>query len=182
MAMRILLAEENLQLAAAISGRLKQQGFDVQHECDGIAALRAIAAEPTDLLLIELKLPSLYGIEPVKKLRQSPRTSKLPVVVVTGYYKGEKFQTAARTLGIHHYLEKPLKAADLMTAIQQAINPSPSATSEPVAAARPFAQHLRIAFLKAFFRSIDFEVSGHLAHADLYQRRSGHVTSWLQSS
>lgn len=85
MAMRILLAEENLQLAAAISGRLKQQGFDVQHECDGIAALRAIAAEPPDLLLIELKLPSLPGIELVKKLRQSPRTIKLPVVVVTGY-------------------------------------------------------------------------------------------------
>ena len=150
MAMRILLAEENLQLAAAISGRLKQQGFDVQHECDGIAALRAIAAEPPDLLLIELKLPSLHGIELVKKLRQSPRTSKLPVVVVTGYYKGEKFQTAARTLGIHHYLEKPLKAADLMTAIQQAINPSPSATTAPAAAARPFAQHLRTAFLKRF--------------------------------
>ncbi len=41
MAMRILLAEENQQLAAAISVRLKQQGFDVQHESDGIAALRA---------------------------------------------------------------------------------------------------------------------------------------------
>jgi CheY-like chemotaxis protein/tetratricopeptide (TPR) repeat protein len=150
MAMRILLAEENQQLAAAISGRLKQQGFDVQHESDGIAALRAIAAEPPDLLLIELKLPGLHGIELVKKLRQSQRTSKLPVVVVTGYYKGEKFQTAAKTLGIHHYLEKPLKAADLMTAIQQAINPTPSATTAPAAAPRPFAQHLRTAFLKRF--------------------------------
>ena len=58
MAMRILLAEENLQFAAEISGHLKQQGFDVQHESDGIAALRAIAAEPPDLLLIELKLPA----------------------------------------------------------------------------------------------------------------------------
>ena len=150
MAMRILLAEENLQQAAAISGRLKQQGFDVQHECDGIAALRAIAAEPPDLLLIELKLPSLHGIELVKKLRQSPRTNKLPIVVATGYYKDEKFQTAAKTLGIHHYLEKPLKAADLMAAIQQASNPTPSATTAPVAVARPFAQHLRTAFLKRF--------------------------------
>ncbi len=122
----------------------------VLHESDGIAALRAIAAEPHDLLLIELKLPGLHGIELVKKLRQSPRTSKLPVVVITGYYKGEKFQNAAKTLGIHHYLEKPLKAADLMTAIQQAINPTSSITTAPVAAARPFAQHLRTAFLKRF--------------------------------
>jgi CheY-like chemotaxis protein/tetratricopeptide (TPR) repeat protein len=150
MAMRILLAEENLPLAAELSGRLKQQGFDVQHECDGISALRAIAAEPPDLLLIELKLPSLHGIELVKKLRQSPRTRKLPIIVTTGYYKGEKFQTAAKTLGIDHYLEKPLKTADLLTAIQQASKPTPSVTSPPVASARPFAQHLRTAFLKRF--------------------------------
>jgi DNA-binding response OmpR family regulator/tetratricopeptide (TPR) repeat protein len=148
--MRILLAEENLPLAAELSGRLKQQGFDVQHECDGISALRAIAAEPPDLLLIELKLPSLHGIELVKKLRQSPRTRKLPIIVTTGYYKGEKFQTAAKTLGIDHYLEKPLKTADLLTAIQQASKPTPSVTSPPVASARPFAQHLRTAFLKRF--------------------------------
>jgi CheY-like chemotaxis protein/tetratricopeptide (TPR) repeat protein len=150
MAMRILLAEENLQLATAIATRLKQQGFHVQHESDGIATLRAIATEPPDLLLIELKLAGLHGIELVKKLRQSPRTSKLPVVVLTGYYKGEKFQTAAKTLGIHHYLEKPLKAAELMTAIQQAINPIPPKTAATAVAERPFAQHLRTAFLKRF--------------------------------
>lgn len=148
MAMRILLAEENQQLATAITARLKQQGFEVQHVRDGVAALRAIAAEPPDLLLVELKLTGLHGIELVKKLRQSPRTSKLPVVVVTGYYKGEKFQTAAKALGIHHYLEKPLKVGDLMTAIQQALKPGISPA--PAAAARPFAQHLRTAFLKGF--------------------------------
>ncbi len=148
MAMRILLAEENQQLATAITAHLKLWGFDVQHACDGVTALRAIAAEPPDLLLIELKLPGLHGIELVKKLRQSPRTSKLPVVVVTGYYKGEKFQSAAKALGIHHYLEKPLKASDLMTAIQQALNPDVSPA--PAAAAYPFAQHLRTAFLKRF--------------------------------
>jgi CheY-like chemotaxis protein/tetratricopeptide (TPR) repeat protein len=150
MAKRILLAEENQQLAAAISGRLKQQGFDVSHESDGVATLRSIATAPPDLLLIELKLPGLHGIELVKKLRQSPRTSKLPVVVVTGFYKGEKFHTAARALGIHHYLEKPLKAASLMTAIRQALNLSTPPSAAEAAAARPFAQHLRTAFLKHF--------------------------------
>ncbi len=149
MAKRILLAEQNLQMAAAISDRLKQQGFDVQHERDGVAALRSIATEPPDLLLIELKLPGLHGIELIKKLRQSPRTSKLPVVIVTGFYKGEKYHAAARTLGIQHYLEKPLKAAALMTAIQQAIKPVETEVP-PKAEARPFAQHLRTAFLKRF--------------------------------
>ena len=150
MAKRILLTEQNQQLAAAIGERLKQHGFDVQYASDGINALRLIATEPPDLLLLELKLTGLHGIELIKKLRQSPRTSKLPIIVLTGFYKGEKFQTAAKALGIRHYLEKPLKASALMTAIQQTLNPAASAPVIPTGEARPFAQQLRTAFLKRF--------------------------------
>ncbi len=150
MAKRILLAEENQQLAAAIIKRLKQQGFDVLHESDGIAALRTLAAEMPDLLLLELKLPGLHGIELIKKLQQSPRTSKLPVIVLTGFYKGEKFQAAAKALGVRHYLEKPLKAADLISAIHQTLNIETPTAATTAGEARPFAQHLRTAFLKHF--------------------------------
>ena len=150
MAKRILLTEANQQLATAIAERLKQQGFNVQHASDGITALRAIAAEPPDLLLLELKLTGLHGIELIKKLRQSPRTSKLPVIVLTGFYKGEKFQTAAKALGIRHYLEKPLKASALMTAIHQTLNSEAVAPRVSTGEARPFAQQLRTAFLKRF--------------------------------
>jgi len=150
MAKRILLTEGNQQLATAIGQRLKQQGFDVAYASDGITALQTIAAEPPDLLLLELKLTGLHGIELIKKLRQSQRTSKLPVIVMTGFYKGEKFQTAAKSLGIHHYLEKPLKASALMTAIQQTLSPVASAPAVSTGEARPFAQQLRTAFLKRF--------------------------------
>lgn len=150
MAKRILLAEGNQQLATAIGERLMQQGFDVAYASDGITALRTITAEPPDLLLLELKLTGLHGIELIKKLRQSPRTSKLPVIVLTGFYKGEKFQTAAKALGIHHYLEKPLKVSALMTAIQQTLSPATLAPAVSTGEARPFAQQLRTAFLKRF--------------------------------
>jgi CheY-like chemotaxis protein/tetratricopeptide (TPR) repeat protein len=145
MVKRILLAEENQQLATAIIERLRQQGFDVQHARDGMAALQSIAAEPPDLLLLELKLPNLHGIELIKKLRRSPLTNHLPVIVLTGFYKGEKFHTAAKALGVRHYLEKPLKSSDLLSAIQQTLN-----TAAPAGEPRPFAQHLRTAFLKHF--------------------------------
>ncbi len=150
MAKRILLAEENQPLAAAIAGRLRQQGFVVDHVSDGVSALRAIAAEPPDLLLLELKLPGLHGTELIKKLRQSQRAADLPVIVLTGFYKGEKYHTAAEALGVRHYLEKPLKASVLLSAIDQELTPersvSPATQGEP----RPFAQHLRTAFLKPF--------------------------------
>jgi len=150
MAKRILLVEENQQLAAAIVDRLKPLGFDVSHVGDGITALRTIVADPPDLLLLELKLPGLHGIELIKKLAQSPRTVQLPVIVLTGVYKGERFQAAAKALGVRHYLEKPLKTAELIAAIQQLLNPSTTLPAEPAGESRPFAQHLRTAFLKHF--------------------------------
>jgi len=150
MAQRILLIDENQPLAAAIADRLQQQGFEVLLEQDSIAALRAIAADPPDLLLLELKLSGLHGIELIKKLRQSPRTRNLPIIVLTGFYKGEKFHAAARAHGIRHYLEKPLKASQLINAVHQELNVNASAPATMVSEARPFAQHLRAAFLKHF--------------------------------
>ena len=75
MGKRILLAEDNQQLATTIATLLERQGFDVVCQADGISALKAIAANPPDLLLLDLKLPGLHGIELLKKLRQSPRTA-----------------------------------------------------------------------------------------------------------
>ena len=93
---RILLAEKNQQLAATIVDRLKPLGFEVRHVNGGITALQSIVADLPDLLLLELKLPGLHGIELIKKLGQSSRTSQLPEIVLTGAYKDEKFTLQPR--------------------------------------------------------------------------------------
>ena len=143
MAQRILLAEDNLQLAATIAELLARQGYEVQRANDGVAALRAIAAAPPDLLLLDLKLPGLHGIELLRKLRQSQRTASLPVIVLTGSYKGDASRDTAKQLGINHYLEKPFKVATLLAAVR-------SELSAGFAEALPFPRHLRTAFFKRF--------------------------------
>src|SRR5512139_1743224 len=105
MTQRILIAEDHQPLAESLLQLLKSRGYQAEHAADGVAALRAIAAAPPDLLLLDLKLPGLHGVELLKKLRQSPRTGQLPVIVVTGAYKGEQYRQAAAALGVRHYLE-----------------------------------------------------------------------------
>lgn len=162
MTQRILIAEDHQPLAESLLQLLKNRGYQAEYAADGIAALRAIAAAPPDLLILDLKLPGLHGIELLKKLRQSPRTGQLPVIIVTGVYKGEQYRQAAASLGVRHYLEKPFKAGDLLAAVSQilpASHPPGQATPQPgihPAAApaepppRPFAQHLREAFRSRF--------------------------------
>ena len=104
-----------------------------------------------EILLFNLDiLVNNAGVELIKKLRQSPRTGNLPVIVLTGFYRGEKFQAAAKALGVRHYLEKPVKTNELVAAIQQIFSTKATSPVEPVGESRPFAQHLRTAFLKNF--------------------------------
>ena len=158
MTQRILIAEDHQPLADSLVHLLKGRGYQPEHAADGIAALRAVAAAPPDLLILDLKLPGLHGVELLKKLRQSPRTAQLPVVIVTGVYKGDQYRQAAAALGVTQYLEKPFKAGELLTAVSQHLAPSqpaPSSAPQPAAVPpppppRPFAQHLRDAFHQRF--------------------------------
>lgn len=147
---RILIAEDHQPLAESLLQLLKGRGYQAEHAADGIAALRAIAAAPPDLLLLDLKLPGLHGVDLLKKLRQSPRTGGLPVIIVTGVYKGAQYQQAAAALGVRHYLEKPFKAGDLLHAVTELL---PAASPAPPPAApsmHPFSHHLQEAFRNRF--------------------------------
>ena len=122
MAQRILIAEDHQSLAESLVALLTGRGYQAEFVADGIAALRAIAAAPPDLLILDLNLPGLHGGELLRKLRQSPRTNGLPVVIITGAYKGAQYHQSAAALGVRHYLEKPFKAGDLLTAVSQSVS------------------------------------------------------------
>jgi CheY-like chemotaxis protein/tetratricopeptide (TPR) repeat protein len=149
MTQRILIAEDHQPLAESLLQLLRGRGYQAEHAADGVAALRAIATAPPDLLLLDLKLPGLHGIDLLKKLRQSPHTRDLPVIIVTGAYRGEQYRQAAAALGIRHYLEKPFKAGDLLTAVSQLL-PAAIPPITPVESPRPFAHHLQAAFRSHF--------------------------------
>jgi CheY-like chemotaxis protein len=150
MSPRVLLAEDSDQLAAAIEALLKRQGLTVERAGDGVEALGRIAKSPPDLLLLDLKLPRLHGIELLKKLRQNTSTRALPVVIITGAYRGNPYVRAAKALGVSVYLEKPFKAGELLAALKQAL-PANAPVSPPAPKAETVDCHLRRAFIGRFF-------------------------------
>ncbi len=143
MGKRILIAEDNQTLAASLIKLLRRHSFEVAHQADGISTLRAIAANPPDLLLLDLHLPGLNGVELLKKLRRSQRTAKLPVIILSGADKGTQDHQAARDLGVEHCLEKPFRAADLITAIEKLLGMD----NDQI---KPVSHYLQKAFHKQF--------------------------------
>lgn len=133
MARKILIAEDHEQLANSIDRLLERQGYQTLLARDGAEALTAILKQQPDLLLLDLRLPKLHGIELLRKLRQSDKTRELPVVIISGFYKGDKYIQAARALGVEHYLEKPFKASELSACVAAALTgEDPQSTGTPL--------------------------------------------------
>jgi len=138
MGIRILIAEDNQQLAESLKILFTRRGFACDIATDGVSALTSIVRQRPDLLLLDLRLPGLHGIELLKKLRQSDKTRDLPVIISSGAYKGEKYVQAAHKLGVRHYLEKPFKAAELLAAVKEElgrVRPSGNSIAEILSAA-----------------------------------------------
>lgn len=121
MTARILLVEDNEALAAALERFLASRGFVVLGAGNGIEALRKFAGGGIDLLVLDLRLPGLNGIDVLQKIRRTPAGAKLPVVIMTGVYRGEKYALAARRLGVEHYLEKPFRTEAFLEAVTSAL-------------------------------------------------------------
>lgn len=121
MTLRILLAEDNENLAGLLARFIAAKGFEAVIAPTGTAAVKQLASGNFDLLLLDLGLPEISGVEILRKIRTSSRFASLPVIIMTGLYKGEKHVQAAARLGVTHYLEKPFSRESLETAIHDAL-------------------------------------------------------------
>jgi CheY-like chemotaxis protein len=81
---RILLVEDDADLARLYRGVLRLAGFDAQHVTDGRSALRAIEEHPPGLIVLDIHLPDLRGDELLRELSARRETRQIPAIVVTG--------------------------------------------------------------------------------------------------
>jgi DNA-binding response OmpR family regulator/tetratricopeptide (TPR) repeat protein len=122
MTTRILLAEDNDRLAAMLQEFLESHGHQVARAADGIAALEAVREGRVDLLILDLKLPGLSGVEVLQRLHRDPSWKELPVIIMTGAYRGGSYAAAAEKLGVKAYLEKPFSREAFLQAVRCTID------------------------------------------------------------
>lgn len=121
MIIRALLAEDNEALSGKLQKLLADPGVEVLTARDGVEAMRMLAAGGIDLLILDLRLQGVSGADILRKLRTLPEWKALPIIVMTGVFKGEKFAAAARRLGVAHYLEKPFSREAFLHAVRSTI-------------------------------------------------------------
>ncbi len=117
---RILSVEDDVDLQQVYSYVLTKKGWDVTYAYDGKDGLEKAKALKPDLILLDMMLPGLNGIEVIKALKADEATRAIPVVVMTAYPSEAHFlQSAVRAMGAVEYLAKPVHIDDLVAMIER---------------------------------------------------------------
>jgi PAS domain S-box-containing protein len=113
---RVLLADDNADMRAYVR-RLLAERFDVAAVPDGQAALAAALDSVPDLVLADVMMPGMNGLELLRCLRQDARTREVPVVLLSAR-AGEEAGVAALAAGADDYLVKPFRAKELLARVE----------------------------------------------------------------
>jgi len=115
---QVLVVDDDRPLCETIEAALRKAGLSVRVVYNGKQCLEAVAADEPDVIVLDVAMPVMDGFETLRDLRKDPKTSLLPVIMLTGD-PGEPGELAAWMSGIDRYLAKPCDIARLVSVVQE---------------------------------------------------------------
>jgi two-component system nitrogen regulation response regulator NtrX len=115
----VLIVDDEASIIESLEGILSDDGFEVSHAFNGYEALKKIEAESPDIVLLDIWMPGIDGIETLKEIKK--QFPNLPVVMITGHGTIESAVDATKS-GAFDFLEKPLSIDRVIVTINNALN------------------------------------------------------------
>ena len=118
MAKSILVVEDNELNMKLFHDLLEAQGYDVLQTRDGMEALKLARAHKPDLILMDIQLPEVSGLEVTKWLKEDDGLRSIPVIAVTAFaMKGD--EQKIREGGCEAYISKPISVANFLETVEK---------------------------------------------------------------
>jgi len=115
----VLLVEDEEDTACLVRFILEREGYSVTHVSDGgMVKNLAETSSPPDLMLLDIMLPSLTGLELLRMVRTTPEWQWIPVILLTADSSSDSMKQASN-LGATEYVQKPFAPERLMKSIHQ---------------------------------------------------------------
>lgn len=123
---RILVLEDDALVAASLKNLLEKAGFEVQTASIGLAALDLAASAPLDLVIADIRMPGMNGIQALRALRELRRHfggSPIPEIILTAY-DDAAIKKEAERMGIRDFILKPFDFDSFLALIQKRVKES----------------------------------------------------------
>lgn len=123
MSKKIVLAEDEPQIARLIEFKLKKEGYQVTWKENGKEALQAIKEDKPDLILLDIMMPVMGGYEVLRRLKEDENLKSIPVVMLTARAQ-ERDVVKGIDLGAEDYITKPFHPAELLARVKRILGKS----------------------------------------------------------
>lgn len=123
MAKKIVLAEDEPQIARLVEFKLKKEGYEVTWKENGEEALKAIKAEKPDLVILDVMMPVMDGYEVLRRLKEDENLKSIPVIMLTARAQ-ERDVVKGIDLGAEDYITKPFHPAELLARVKRILGKS----------------------------------------------------------
>ena len=120
MTKNVLIVDDNRDLRRMLAMFLQSRGYETSEAASGHEAIQTAIATNPNLIVLDLKLPDMNGIDVVQAIRNHPRAVHIPIIGCSAYSATE-FREEALRAGMAEYLQKPISAAEIETVIKQFI-------------------------------------------------------------
>lgn len=118
----ILIVEDNPDQLRILAEMLRASGYEVASSLGAEPAFRKVKALKPDMILTDLAMPDVSGVQLIDQLRTDPETKHIPIVAVTAYV-WDTLAQAAGTAGVDGFIAKPYTRARLIEEIEKYLGP-----------------------------------------------------------
>jgi two-component system, cell cycle response regulator DivK len=115
---KILIVEDHPDVRRVLTVSLRHLGYEIVEANTGRSGIALTVSEIPDLVLVDLSLPDVSGLEIARAMKQNPRTAEIPLVALSGHTERE-IASKALEAGIAAYLVKPIHTEDLVKVIER---------------------------------------------------------------
>ena len=118
---KILLVDDEEGFLSVIKEALEIRGFDIVTAKSAIEAGLELSSEKPDLILMDIKMPGIDGLQACVAIKKNPDTAKIPIMVVSAISEEAQIKRAQR-IGVSDYFVKPIDIEKLVKRIKEALS------------------------------------------------------------
>jgi len=127
---RIVIVEDERDMADLVATRLRREGHKVDGAHDGAEGLERILSQPPDLVLLDIMLPGMSGTDVARALRDDPRTAGLPIIMLTAKSEESDIVVGLK-FGADDYVTKPFSMSVLVARVDALLRRAASSPTSP---------------------------------------------------
>jgi CheY-like chemotaxis protein len=117
---RILVVDDDVVIQKLLQVNFQMEGYEVSLAGDGVEALERVAEDPPDLILLDVMMPRMGGIECASKLKSDPETKDIPIIILSAKAQDADVK-AGKAAGADEYVTKPFDPLDLLDRVANLI-------------------------------------------------------------